>query len=93
MRQVENKITFLIGWTASLSNSISPLKLRTISLEGENYFNQRDSWILAQSKSKRKIKKTEVHLKGLGTSDPPEMKQLITQKNYQHVDIIQHLGL
>lgn len=40
IRQLENKLTFLTGQTALSSNIASPLKLITISLEGEKDLDQ-----------------------------------------------------
>lgn len=53
IRQLENKITSLTGQTALPSNGTSPLKLRTISLEGEKYLDEQDPWILFESKNRK----------------------------------------
>jgi len=80
IRQLENKITSLIGRTALLSNGTSPLKLRSISLEEEKDLGQKDSSIQVESKNKKKAKQTKIQLEDLGTSDPFEIRPVITQK-------------
>ena len=82
IRQLENKITSLTGQTALPSNGTSPLKLRTISLEGEKYLDEQDPWILVGSQNNRKIRKTEVQRRGSGKeseSDPQEIRAINTQ--------------
>lgn len=80
IKQLENKISLLVGQTASSSNGISPLKLRTILLEGKKDLDQQDLWITVESKNKKKLNKTEVQLEDLGTSEPLEIRSIITQK-------------
>jgi len=56
------------------------LKLRSVLLEGEKDFDQQDPWILVESKNKKKAKQTKILLEDLETSDPQELRPVITQK-------------
>jgi len=77
IRQLENKVTSLTGQGAPPLNGISPLKLRLISLEEEEDLDQQDPWILVEP---RKAEQTRSQLGDLGTSDPLEIRPIITQK-------------
>lgn len=80
VRQLENKITFLTGRIVPSTTSISPLKMRTISLNEEKDPDQQDSWILVEPKNKRKSNQIgKVWLEDLRTSDPLEIRPIITQ--------------
>ena len=42
--------------------------------------DQQDLWITVESKNKKKLNKTEVQLEDLETSEPLEIRSIITQK-------------
>lgn len=70
----------MTGPTAPPLNVSSPLKLRPISLEGEKNLDQQNSWILVESKNRKKAKQAKIQLEDLGTSIPLEIRPVITQK-------------
>jgi len=80
IRQLENKITSLTGQTAPPLNRTSPLKLRSISLEGEKDLDQQDPWILAEPKNKKKAKQTKSQQEDLESLDFLEIRPVITWK-------------
>ncbi|OXB84578.1 UNVERIFIED_CONTAM: hypothetical protein H355_008054 [Colinus virginianus] len=80
IKQLENKVMYLTGQTVLPSNGTSPLKLRPILLEEEKNLHQQDPWILVESKNEKKAKQIEIQLEDLGTSDPLEIRPVITQK-------------
>lgn len=53
-KQLENEIMSLMGQTALSSSGTSPLKLRTVSLEGKKKLDQGNPQISVQSRITRK---------------------------------------